>query len=86
MLKQKLQELTPNIVDQLPQGAINRIAQQAKLARQSVTRMLKGESGKDENIITLLGLVQEIAAEEGQRQTNLAAAVEMLVSESVLAD
>jgi len=86
MLKQKLQELTPNIVDQLPQGAINRIAQQAKLARQSVTRMLKGESGKDENIIALLGFVQEIAAEEGQRQTNLAAAVEMLVSESVLAD
>lgn len=89
MLKQKLQELTPNIAEQLPQGAINEIAKRLNLARQSVTRMLKGESGKDENILKLLLIVQDIAKKEGQKQTQLAGAVELIVNdvaEAVAAD
>lgn len=81
-IKEELKKLQPGITDQLPNGAIAQIAEEMNLTRQSVTRMLSGQFGAEENLIRMLQIVSNIALNEGAKQQNLSQTISVLLHES----
>ena len=69
-MKQILSSLNPSLVDVLPQGAINKLAERYKRRRQSITKMLTGQIGKEENVQAIVegakDLIQEHRAIQDQ--------------------
>ena len=82
-IKKALSELRPRISEQLPSGAIAQIAEEMNITRQSVTRMLSGRFGSEENLIRLLHIVANIAEKEGEKQQNLSQLISSLVTDPV---
>jgi len=69
-MKEILASLEPSLVDVLPQGAINKLAERYKRRRQSITKMLTGQIGKEENVQAIVAgakdLIQEHRAIQDQ--------------------
>lgn len=76
-LKKQLQDLPNPIKTLLPHGSINRLAAKHNLARQTITEMLRGQSGKDETIRTVLVSAIEIHYEAGEGLANIRELVQL---------
>lgn len=67
-MKEILANLNPSIVEVLPQGAIMRLAERYKRKRQSITKMLRGEIGNEENVKAVVQGAVEIIREHQEVQ------------------
>jgi hypothetical protein len=79
-IKDTLKKLNPPITDSLPLGAINELADQHNFARQTITRMLKGETGSEENVREVLASVAGLALQAGQDNYQLAELINTLLN------
>ena len=60
-MKEILQTLEPSLVEVLPEGAINTLAERYKRRRQSISKMLRGQIGSEDNVrAVVLGAVEII--------------------------
>ena len=80
MIKEKLKNINPSIVEQLPHGAINILAKEFSYARQSIVLMLKGERGREENVKKVLIAALNIIADEAQDKTKIVKEIKQLIS------
>lgn len=67
-MKEILASLNPTLVDVLPQGAINKLALKYKRRRQSISKMLLGQIGNDQNVAAVVEGAKEIIAEHREIQ------------------
>lgn len=70
-MKEKLRELQPSILDLLPKGAVNCLAQKFNKRRQNVSLMLKGELGNENNVQLLVEEAVRIIKEEQRLQNEV---------------
>ena len=67
-MKEILASLDPSLVDVLPEGAINTLAEKYKRRRQSISKMLKGQIGSEDNVRLVVDGAVEIIREHQQIQ------------------
>lgn len=72
MIKTILGKLEHNIPDLLPFGAINQLAKKHGFARQTITKMLLGQTGSEENVREVLKTALEILDKNSKLQTDTA--------------
>jgi hypothetical protein len=70
-MKEILKTLDPSLVDVLPQGAINKLAERYKRRRQSITKMLTGQIGREDNVKAIVQGAMEMIEEHQQIQDAL---------------
>lgn len=67
-MKQILQNLEPSLVEVLPEGAINTLAERYKRRRQSISKMLRGQIGNEDNVRAVVEGAVEIIREHQEVQ------------------
>lgn len=75
-MKEILASLDPSLVDVLPEGAINMLAEKYKRRRQSISKMLKGLIGSEENVRLVVDGAVEIIREHQQIQEQVLSQLE----------
>lgn len=86
MIKTILGELEQPIPDVLPSGAIKALEKKHGFTRQTITRMLRGQTGKEENVREVLISALEILDKASRLQTETGQKIkEILNAESVSA-
>jgi hypothetical protein len=75
-MKEILASLDPSLVDVLPEGAINTLAEKYKRRRQSISKMLKGLIGSEENVRLVVDGAVEIIREHQQIQEQVLSQLE----------
>lgn len=80
-IKEELRLLRPTISKQLPRGAITQISKEMGLNRHSITRMLEGQFGNEENLIQMLNIVAKLVEKEGSKQLKLSKQISLMVSD-----
>lgn len=86
MIKNILGELEQPIPDALPSGAIKELKEKHGYTRQTITKMLRGQTGKEENIREVLNSAMEILDKASRLQTETGQKIkEILNAEAVSA-
>lgn len=75
MIKTILQQIGQEIIDTLPHGAINKIAEEHGYSRQTIAKMLKGETGQENVVNEVLSSAIEILDTNSRLQTDLASKI-----------
>ena len=70
MLKEKLANLQPPISDHLPKGGITVLAEKFGFARQTISGMLRGEVGNEENIKSVLMEALRLIEDNAKNKAN----------------
>lgn len=79
-IKNKLASINPPLTEQLPEGAINHIANSTGFARQSVSRMLRGLQGSEESVKIVLIEALKIVMQNVTAKTKLTKEMKELLS------
>lgn len=70
-MKQILQNLDPSLVEVLPEGAINTLAERYNRRRQSISKMLRGQIGNEDNVRAVVEGAVEIIREHQDIQDRI---------------
>lgn len=70
-MKEILQTLEPSLVEVLPEGAINTLAERYKRRRQSISKMLRGQIGSEDNVRAVVEGAVEIIREHQMVQESV---------------